>query len=413
MSLVVQGFPAHCDGWGPLERVYDWSVLDAVSTLVDELHIPPESAALVQSFTITDRLEALQYAALAAFDRDAGWHACASTSLLAWLRDHAGRTFREAARISRTVRRLQHLPEVAQAWRNGTLSSAKVHAIVATLNDRVTPLFAEHETDNIATLASLSIDDTIVWLRQWRHAADDALNDDREPPERPEELYVSSTLDGRRVLNGNLSAETGELLEIAIRLADSGDRNTPVPQRRAEAFGQILQTFVDNEHHRVDTRRRSGRHRPHIEIVLNPHTRTGTYRDGTPVPNTTLERLCCDAIVHDVVMDNGQILHYGRARRTVTTAQYHAAKLRDRGCRFPGCDRPPHWCDAHHCPSWTTGGRTDIDAIALLCRRHHTTLHKPGWHAKLLPDATFEVTDPTGNTRTSRPPGDFQAPLLN
>ena len=43
--------------------------------------------------------------------------------------------------------------------------------------------------------------------------------------------------------------------------------------------------------------------------------------------------------------------------------------------------------------------------LVLLCRRHHTLLHKPGWHAKLLPDGQFEVTDPDGGHRSSRPPG--------
>jgi len=366
---------------------------------------------LAQSFAIADRFEARRYEALEVFDRENLWMETGATSLLSWLRDSAGRTPREAARICRTVRRLRQLPEVADAWREGTLTSAKVHAIVGVLNDRVAPLFAEHETDNIATVATLTIDDTLIWLRQWRHAADDALSQ-QPAPEPYEELYLSATLDGRRVVNGTLTAEPGQLLETALRLADSGDLNTPVPQRRAEALGQILQTFLDHEHHSADARQRSGRHRPHIEIVIDPHTRTGTFRDGTPVPTSTLERLCCDAITHDVVLDNGQVLHYGRARRTISPSQYHAAKLRDKGCRFPGCDRPAHWCDGHHCPDWTKGGRTDIDAIALLCRRHHTLLHKPGWHAKLLPDATFEVTDPRGNTRTSRPPGDFQPPML-
>jgi hypothetical protein len=40
----------------------------------------------------------------------------------------------------------------------------------------------------------------------------------------------------------------------------------------------------------------------------------------------------------------------------------------------------------------------------LLCSRHHHLLHRTGWHAKLLPDATLDVTDPHGRVRTTRPP---------
>lgn len=38
-----------------------------------------------------------------------------------------------------------------------------------------------------------------------------------------------------------------------------------------------------------------------------------------------------------------------------------------------------------------------------LCRRHHRIKQRPGWHARLLPDGTLEVTDPTGRVRTSLP----------
>ena len=72
---------------------------------------------------------------------------------------------------------------------------------------------------------------------------------------------------------------------------------------------------------------------------------------------------------------------------------------------MPGCDRGPQWCDVHHVDPAGQGGITaDVNGM-LACRRHHTTLHKPGWHAKLLPDNTLTVTYPNGTTRTSRPPG--------
>jgi hypothetical protein len=49
------------------------------------------------------------------------------------------------------------------------------------------------------------------------------------------------------------------------------------------------------------------------------------------------------------------------------------------------------------------GGR--LDNLVLLCTRHHHLLHaKSGFEAKLLPDAAFEVTLPSGVVRTTRPP---------
>ena len=93
------------------------------------------------------------------------------------------------------------------------------------------------------------------------------------------------------------------------------------------------------------------------------------------------------------------------ATRVLTAAMWVGLVARDEHCRFPGCDRPATWCDGHHIHWFSRGGPTRIDNLVLLCRRHHKRLHQPGWHAKLLPDATFEVTNPDGHVRTSHPPG--------
>ncbi|WP_237742717.1 HNH endonuclease signature motif containing protein [Actinopolymorpha alba] len=46
-------------------------------------------------------------------------------------------------------------------------------------------------------------------------------------------------------------------------------------------------------------------------------------------------------------------------------------ELRDRGCAFPGCDRPPAWCHGHHIRSWLDGGSTTLANGTLLCGYHH------------------------------------------
>ncbi|MEA2974454.1 MAG: hypothetical protein QOG82_2912 [Actinomycetota bacterium] len=98
------------------------------------------------------------------------------------------------------------------------------------------------------------------------------------------------------------------------------------------------------------------------------------------------------------------ILDYGTATRTIPSNLWNALVIRDEHCRFPGWDRTSAWCEGHHVKWVTHGGATEINNLVLLCSRHHHRLHQPDWQAKLLPDATFEVTDPNGMVRATSPP---------
>ena len=75
---------------------------------------------------------------------------------------------------------------------------------------------------------------------------------------------------------------------------------------------------------------------------------------------------------------------------------FRAIAARDGGCRYPGCDRPVRFCDAHHIRHWRHGGNTDHDNLVLLCSRHHHHVHKERLQLKLLPDATVDITWPDG-----------------
>jgi hypothetical protein len=102
--------------------------------------------------------------------------------------------------------------------------------------------------------------------------------------------------------------------------------------------------------------------------------------DGAAVPLATVQRLACDDWITRLVFDPaGEILEQGRRTRLFSSAQRRAIRVRDGGCVFPGCDRPPEWCDVHHLVPWSQGGPTDITNGAALCRGHHRLVHEGGW----------------------------------
>ena len=95
----------------------------------------------------------------------------------------------------------------------------------------------------------------------------------------------------------------------------------------------------------------------------------------------TARRHACTAGAIPIEFDDtGQVLNLGRTQRLFSRQQRIALAARDGGCRFPGCDRPPGWTEAHHINEWDRDhGRTDLADGILLCRHHHMLLHNNGW----------------------------------
>jgi len=100
-----------------------------------------------------------------------------------------------------------------------------------------------------------------------------------------------------------------------------------------------------------------------------------------PVSIETVERLACAGATTAIRFDPaGQPLDVGREQRLYTRQQRVALAARDGGCRWPGCERPPSWTEAHHINHWARdGGKTDVADGVLLCRHHHLLVHNNHW----------------------------------
>ncbi len=93
---------------------------------------------------------------------------------------------------------------------------------------------------------------------------------------------------------------------------------------------------------------------------------------GERISPGQLRRLCCGAgLIPAVLGGASQPLDVGRERRLHTKAMRVALHVRDDGCTAQDCDLPVSRCQAHHDPSWSQGGNTNVKDARLLCWRHH------------------------------------------
>jgi len=296
------------------------------------------------------------------------------------------------------------LPVTRAAWESGALSEGQVQVILANVTDRLTARFAEHETGLVPLLARCTVVETVHAMKEWRRRAEAEL-DEVEKPEPASSLFVSPVGD-RVAVSGSFDNDDGSVVNEAVRVAmadDTDDEDERVAsERRAAAMVVVCQFFLDQR-----GAARHGRERPHVDVVVHVDgdDLRGELFDGTPLPRSVVERLLCDCVAHRVLVDQASVvLDQGRGERTVTDEQYRAVKRRDRHCRAYGCDCPGEYADVHHVWDWIKGGPTDMDNLVLLCRRHHTLFHKPGWTNELRADGAYVVTDPRGRTYVTYPP---------
>ncbi len=100
----------------------------------------------------------------------------------------------------------------------------------------------------------------------------------------------------------------------------------------------------------------------------------------------------------DTVASVSLPLDVGTAIESIPVYLRRAVAVRDRGCRFPGCDQPVAACQPHHVIPRAQGGPTCLANLLLLCVFHHLiAIHRWGWGIVLHPDGTVTATSPDGD----------------
>ncbi len=367
-------------------------LLDSPRRVLDE---QPLLAVLAAAVTLRNLFDHVIAQAVAAAERagiPARKHLRSGADLLTSLGVAPGAAYR-AARVGRAA---HTLPALTHQQRLGGVGIEFADAIgkgVAHIHNRV-PLCDEERAGIVTSLmiqtTPSGVDKKAREIAIARTAAQ-PVDDDVVPVAENADLNDMSVVqgeDGRVAASLDLDALTAEELLAAldplcrpIPLPDGSPDPRPAGRRRADAFGQIMRTYLSNS-----LRPMSGGVLPHVTLIRSDG-RIDTLGFGGPISARTADLITCGSTLTAVTVNEaGAPLDVGRAERLFTPLIRKGLAVRDRGCAFPGCGRPVSWCDAHHIQPWASGGHTSIDNGVLLCRLHHTAIHHGGWQVYLGPD---------------------------
>ncbi|MDQ3717281.1 MAG: HNH endonuclease, partial [Actinomycetota bacterium] len=326
-----------------------------------------------------------------------------ATSIRAWLRDAHRCDPREAARLTAIARGLRSgLSATQEAMTAGAVSLDQARVIVRYVGllakEVPAQLVARGETDMIGLCAQLDpVLLAVVGRRlaelvdpdgtQDRDEADALDREARATAARTASLTAFSDKPGgilRAVLDAEGYATLAAWLDAAAAPPppdEDGVRDPRSPgQRRADALVAACEQGLAG-----GTLRARGGVKPRIIVTipvtsLLGSTGFGLTHDGMQISPTLSRALGCDAEFLAAVLDpDGNLLNCGRLVRLFAGKTRLALELRDRGCAWPGCDRPISWTQAHHIVSWLEGGETKPSNGVLLCPFHHREIEKGDW----------------------------------
>ncbi|HSS93526.1 MAG TPA: DUF222 domain-containing protein [Candidatus Dormibacteraeota bacterium] len=350
-----------------------------------------------------DRLDLEFSEGAAAFAATDEYEAEGSVSPIHWVRLNCHMGGGAAADRIAVGEQLAHMPDSVEAMAAGDIGFAHL-ALIA----RTATAIAESGTNQAFDESALLVKAREFSVGRFREFCDHARHaGDPEGYARGEahavearSLSFSAGQGGMVWVRGMLDPEGGAAVRTALeplaRPSGKGDH-----RKRDRRLADAL---VEAAHRLLDGGRlpRVGTQRPHLHVTTSLDTLLGlagapaaNLEYSLPISARAVERIACDCAVTRILLgSDSAVIDVGRSRRVMTPAQRHALNVRDKGCRWPGCDRPATSTSGHHLVHWTKGGSTDLPNLLLLCYRHHWMAHEGGWQLVKTDDGGFITVPP-------------------
>jgi Domain of unknown function (DUF222)/HNH endonuclease len=170
---------------------------------------------------------------------------------------------------------------------------------------------------------------------------------------------------------------------------------------------RLADALVDLSMHALDSGLipQQASQRTHMQVTTSLETLLGLpgapaaeLEFSLPISSKTVERLACDCSITRILLgSDSMVIDVGRAKRVVSGPSRKALNARDGHCTWTGCERPATWTSAHHLVHWIHGGTSDLPNLALLCYRHHWTVHEGNWQLVRSDDGRILTIPPTVN----------------
>ncbi|MDG9675565.1 HNH endonuclease signature motif containing protein [Micromonospora sp. DH14] len=369
-------------------------------------------AALDAAHRIEQRLAAVKLALVRELDGRGTATAQGASSTAVWLRDRLRLGVGAGRRLVELAATLDAAPTgVRDALASGLVDVAQVRVIADTVQTVHGTAGTEAADKAVGVLVDWATRFDAALLRRLGtrildHVAPEiadaateaALRAHESRTARDRHITISEQTDGRLRLTGILDTEAAAALRAAIdplTTPTGPDDTRSAGQRRHDALADVCRLAL-----RTGELPERGADPAQVVVTTgyDPLARqlsTGTLDTGLQLTPEAVRRLACDAAILPAVLGGaGQPLDVGRQRRLISGPLRRALVLRDRGCAFPGCDRPPRWCDGHHIRHWADGGDTSLDNAVLLCGHHHRHLHHGDWAVHLGGDGHPEFVPP-------------------
>ena len=335
-----------------------------------------------------------------------------------WIRVNCHTTTGAAADRVAVGEHFQDLPASVEAMAGGEIGFSHL-ALIA----REAAVLADSGSNvafNDSRLLAKARDFTVARFRNFCHHERHAHDPEGYAAEQAESvearsLSFSTGEGGMLWINGILDPEGGNIVRTALQTL--AQRNGKGDYRKLDR--RLADGFVELAHHALDSGSLPvrGGQRPHLQVTASLETLTQKFgapaadiEFSMPISAAAVQRVACDCSVTRILLDSeSQVIDVGRSKRVIQPAQRRALRIRDKTCRWPGCDRPASYTSGHHLVHWIKGGTTDLANLVLLCHRHHWMVHEGGWQLIKTEEEEFLAIPPPLGHHFARGPDYFRA----